>query len=122
MSLKRWLDENRLRAHKTTKDEIGEMLVKVQRDLDDASLSELSADRRFMIAYEGALTLATIPLYCTGYETHGQGHHWLTFKLLPEVMGKEYSELADYLDLCRTKRNVSTYDRVGQISQSEVDE
>jgi hypothetical protein len=116
------LDENRLRAHKTTKDEIGEMLVKVQRDLDDASLSELSADRRFMIAYEGALTLATIPLYCTGYETHGQGHHWLTFKLLPEVMGKEYSELADYLDLCRTKRNVSTYDRVGQISQSEVDE
>jgi hypothetical protein len=82
----------------------------------------LSMDRRFLIAYEGALTLATIPLSCAGYETYGKGHHWLTFRLLSEVMGGENSELAQYFDQCRTKRNVGTYDRGGQISQSEVDE
>ncbi|MDF1501142.1 MAG: hypothetical protein P1P76_11800 [Anaerolineales bacterium] len=75
-----------------------------------------------MIAYDGALTLATIPLYCAGYETYGKGHHWMTFKLLPELIGEEYSGLADYLDLCRIKRNVGTYDRGGQISKAEVEE
>ena len=94
----------------------------MQRDLDDASVSELSTDRRFLIAYEGALSLATIPLYCVGYETRGKGHHWLTFRLLPEIIGKEYSDLSQYFDQCRTKRNVGTYDRGGQISKSEVDE
>lgn len=94
----------------------------MQRDLNDASVPDLSIDRRFLIAYEGALTLATIPLYCVGYETYGKGHHWLTFRLLPEVMGGEYSDIGQYFDQCRTKRNIGTYDRGGQISVSEVDE
>ncbi len=37
-------------------------------------------------------------------------------------MGEEYADLALYFDQCRTKRNVGTYDRGGQISESEVDE
>jgi hypothetical protein len=122
MDFKRWLAEEQLRTHKTNKEEIRGLLEIVQRDLNDASVPDLSIDRRFLIAYEGALTLATIPLYCVGYETYGKGHHWLTFRLLPEVMGGEYSDLAQYFDQCRTKRNVGTYDRGGQISESEVDE
>lgn len=122
MNFKRWLAEDRLRAHKTNKEEILGLLEIVKRDLNDAAVSDLSTDRRFLIAYEGALTLATIPLYCAGYETYGQGHHWLTFRLLPEVMGGKYIDLAQYLDQCRTKRNTGTYDRGGQISESEVDE
>jgi hypothetical protein len=37
-------------------------------------------------------------------------------------MGEEHGDLAQYFDQCRIKRNVGTYDRGGQISQSEVDE
>ncbi|OGO15029.1 MAG: hypothetical protein A2Z14_03975 [Chloroflexi bacterium RBG_16_48_8] len=98
------------------------MLCIVTRDLKDAAVPGLSSDRCFFIAYEAGLTLATIPLYCYGYETHGRGHHWMTFLVLPEVMGSDIFELADYFELCRTKRNVGTYDRGGQISQSEVEE
>ena len=97
MDFKRWLAEERLRSHKTNKEEILGLLEIVQRDLNDAAVSDLSADRRFLITYEGALTLATIPLYCAGYETYGKGHHWLTFRLLPEVMGGKYFDLAQYL-------------------------
>ncbi len=122
MNFKKWLAEERLRTHKTSKEEIQGLLEIAKRDLNDASLQDLSTDRRFLIAYEGALTLATIPLYCAGYETYGRGHHWLTFRILPDVMGKEYSDLAEYFDQCRTKRNVGTYDRGGQISESEVNE
>jgi hypothetical protein len=122
MDFKRWLAEDRLRAHKTNRDEIQGLLEIVRRDVNDAAVPDLSFDRRFLIAYEGALTLSTIPLYCAGYETYGKGHHWLTFRLLPDVMGEKYTDLAQYFDQCRTKRNVGTYDRGGQISQSEVDE
>ena len=122
MNFDRWLKEDQLRKHKTNKKEIQELFEIVQRDLDDASVSGLSTDRRFLIAYEAALTLATIPLYCSGFETYGKGHHWLTFRLLPEVLGGEYSDMAHYFDQCRTKRNVGTYDRGGQITDSEVEE
>lgn len=122
MNFKKWLAEERLRTHRTSKEEIQGLLEIARRDLNDASVQDLSTDRRFLIAYEGALTLATIPLYCAGYETYGRGHHWLTFRILPDVMGEKYSDLADYFDQCRTKRNVGTYDRGGQISESEVEE
>jgi hypothetical protein len=122
MNFKKWLTEERLRTHKTSKEEVQGLLEIAKRDLIDASVQDLSTDRRFLIAYEGALTMATIPLYCAGYETYGRGHHWLTFRILPEVMGEIYSGLADYFDQCRTKRNVGTYDRGGQISESELDE
>jgi hypothetical protein len=92
------------------------------RDIEDAVVPGLSSDRRFFIAYEAALALATIPLYCSGYETHGQGHHWITFLVLPEVMGPDTHEFAAYFELCRTKRNIGTYDRGGQISQNETEE
>jgi hypothetical protein len=122
MSLKRLLAQGRLRNHKATQTEIHQLLNIADRDLADARVKGLSSDRRFLIAYEAALALATIPLYCSCYETHGQGHHWVTFQCLPEVMGADATEAAEYFDLCRTKRNLSAYDRSGQISQTESKE
>jgi len=122
MNLESLQAQDRLRPHKTSQEEILQMLRIAERDLEDATVTGLSSDRRFLIAYDAALTLATIPLYCSGYETHGAGHHWMTFLVLPDVMGPECRELADYFELCRTKRNVGTYDRGGQISQSEAEE
>jgi hypothetical protein len=122
MNLESLLAQGRLRPHSTIKAEIQEMLRIAMRDLEDAVVQGLSLDRRFFIAYEAALTLATIPLYCSGYETHGQGHHWITFLVLPEVMGSDTHELAVYFEHCRTKRNIGTYDRGGQISQNEAEE
>ncbi len=98
------------------------MLRLVDRDLADAQVPGLSSDRRFLIAYDVVLTLATIPLYAAGYETHGSGHHWATFQVLSDLMGREYSDLAAYFDSCRTKRNVGSYDRSGRISETEAKE
>lgn len=122
MNFKSLLAQGRLRPHSTNKEEIQEMLRIAMRDLDDASVQGLSADRRFLIAYDASLTLATIPLHCSGYETHGAGHHWMTFQVLPYVMGADLQELSEYFELCRTKRNVGTYDRGGQISEAEAEE
>jgi hypothetical protein len=122
MNLERLQAQGRLRGHKTNQTEIQQLLRLVDRDIADAQVKHLSEDRRFLIAYEAALALATIPLYCAGYETHGQGHHWTTFQCLPEIMGADVGETSEYFDLCRTKRNISAYDRSGQISQAEAEE
>jgi len=66
MDFKRWLAEGQLRTHKANKEEIQGLLEIALRDLNDAAIPSLSTDRRFLIAYEGALSLATIPLYCAG--------------------------------------------------------
>jgi hypothetical protein len=76
-----------------------------------------------MIAYEAVVALAAIPLYCAGYRTgEGAGHHQTTFLALPMAMGEEVRELAAYFDTCRTKRNVSAYDRARAVSDTEAKE
>jgi hypothetical protein len=98
------------------------MLQVADRDLSDAAVPGLSSDRLFIIAYEAAFTLASIPIRCAGYETHGQGHHWTTFQALPLAMGDDLQDLSDYFESCRNKRNIGAYDRSGGISRSEAAE
>ena len=60
--LNRLLAEGKLRSHRTSAREIADLLGVVDRDLADAAVQDVSADRRFAIAYEAALQLATITL------------------------------------------------------------
>jgi len=124
MSLKKWLSENKLSKHKTSQQEIQNLLKLVERDIQDAKVEALSNDRRFITAYNAALQLATCVLYTKGYRTKPSkgGHHWISFAVLPDIMGKRVSEYADYFDTCRVKRNVSDYTSVGEISQGETEE
>jgi len=73
MSLASLLEAGYLRPHSTSRSEVRAMFKLVERDLADAAVEGLSTDRHFLIAYEAALNLATIALYCAGYETHGKG-------------------------------------------------
>jgi hypothetical protein len=118
--LRRLLTEGKLRKHKTSAREIADLLGVIERDLADAAVKQLSADRRFAIAYEAALQLATITVYASGYETQGPGHHFNTFLALRETMGTTGQRYADYFDICRTKRATASYDRAGEISETEV--
>jgi hypothetical protein len=122
MTLDDLLAQGRLRRRSIRKEEIQGTLQVADRDLKDAVVPGLSSDRLFIIAYEAVLTLASIPIRCAGYETHGQGHHWTTFQAMPLTMGDELQDLSDYFESCRNKRNVSAYDRSGGISRSEASE
>lgn len=54
MSLKDLLAEGRLHTHVTNAAAVAELLAVVERDLADAAIPELSADRRFATAYNAA--------------------------------------------------------------------
>ena len=122
MSLNKWLGEGRLRIHKSSAQEVSELFRVVDRDIDDAHIRKLSADRRFTTSYNAALQLATIALRVSGYRSSGAGHHWVTFQMLPTIMGSEEQNRADYFDACRRKRNTADYDTAGEISDSEAAE
>lgn len=85
MTLRDLLAEGRFRPHKTSQKEVADLLQVVNRDLVDAAVTQLSADRRFAIAYNAALQLATIALHAAGYRAVGSAHHWVTFQVLPEI-------------------------------------
>ena len=54
MSLADWAKNGWLRPHKTSKEEIANLLEIVERDLKDASAKGLSDDWKFGIAYNAA--------------------------------------------------------------------
>lgn len=120
MNLKNLLAEGRIRSYQTTAREIQDLFRVVKRDLEDASIGQLSTDRRFATAYNAILQLATIVLYASGYRTAGAGHHWTTFQALTGIEGIGGQGRADYFDSCRIKRNLTDYDRVGEISDREA--
>lgn len=122
MNLEDLLNQGRLRHYKTSKKEIENLLAIAKRDIKDAKVQDLSSDRKFACAYNAVLQLATILLYCSGYEPEGTGHHFTVFQTMKIIMGDNYYKLADYFDSCRSKRNITDYDYVGAISDSEAQE
>ena len=122
MSLKRLLNQGRLTRHKTSRQEITNLINLARRDIKDAKLKGLSLDRKFACAYNAVLQLATILLYCKGYKSKGVGHHATVFEAMKEILGRDYYELADYFDSCRAKRNITDYGYAGGISEQETEE
>src|SRR6266404_5447299 len=111
MSLKKYVDDDKICRHNTSKQEIEHLLRIVDRDVTDASATSISADRRHTTAYNAALQLATIVLHASGYRAKSKvGHHWITITLIPELMGKDKLAQARYFNTCREKRNITDYD------------
>ncbi len=122
MSLKQWSDNGWLRPHRTSRQEIGNLLGIVHRDLKDAQSETLSADWRFGIAYNAALKLCSILLYAAGFRPTQNLAHYRTLQALPLILGSERKPDADYLGTCRAKRNTVEYDYVGGVTKADAEE
>ena len=120
MSLKELLAAGRLRPHKTGSQEIEKLFAVVDRDMKDARVAGLSADRRFTIAYNAVLQTSRALLAARGYRTSGQGHHAAAFLALRSLLPKEHRPLLDYFDDCRSKRNLAEYTGSGVTSEQEA--
>ena len=120
MSLQEFLDSGRLRRHKASAEEIRKLFEVVKRDLADAQVQGLSEDRCFTIAYNAALQASRAYLAAEGYRTAGQGHHHTVFQALRRLLDKEHHHVLDYLDDCRSKRNLAEYLGTEVTSEQEV--
>jgi uncharacterized protein (UPF0332 family) len=103
----------------TNRQQVASLFAIADRDLEDAS-QEISDDWKFGIAYNAALKLCTVLLYCEGYRPEKNLAHYRTLQAMPLILGTERQGDAEYLDKCRTKRNVTEYDSAGEISPEEA--
>ncbi len=124
MSWTNLLAARTVQAHATSRNEITNLRQIVKRDLNDAAIDALSADRRFATAYNAVLQLVKMAVACAGYRiTSGAGHHQKSFEAVKTAIGTvEAANLADYFDLCRRKRNDIDYDFAEVVTETEAEE
>ena len=69
-----------VQRQRTSKKELDDIRALVARDLADATVAGLSADRRFATAYNAALLAANMAIARAGYRvTAKTGHHKISF-------------------------------------------
>jgi hypothetical protein len=121
MTLQRWLLNDWLTPHKTSTQEISDLLALVDRDLADCQLSELSPDWRLNIAYNAALQAATAALAASGYRAGRESHHYRIIQSLAHTIDAPATLIAQF-DQFRKKRNLGGYERSGVSSDQEAKE
>jgi hypothetical protein len=122
MTLKQWAENGWLRSHRTSPEEVDNLLSMVHRDLADSQEERISADWRFGIAYNAALKLCTILLSVSGYRAERALQHYRTIQAMPLILGETRKEDAKYLDMCCIKRNMVEYDYVGGATDDDANE
>lgn len=121
MTLQDWLNNKWLKTHKTSPEEIKQLLEIAKRDLKDANVLTISLEWRLAMAYNASLIYANIALNASGYRTAGEGHHERLIESLKYTINPDPNLIAK-LQSFRKKRNISSYDMAGSVSEYEVDE
>ena len=121
MSLTNWRDNGWLVEHKTSLQEISDLLSVADRDLTDCESLGLSPDWQLSISYNAALQTATAALAAAGYRASRESHHFRIIQSLAHTIQAE-SNVINQFDKFRKKRNIGGYEAAGRISQQETDE
>ncbi len=121
MSLETWLANGWLTRQDAAPREIRDLIAAARADTRDAT-KDISPAWRFAIAYNAALRLGTAALAASGYRATRDQKHYRTIAALPLVLGPDTSELADFLDRCRTRRHDVTYESLTAVSDDEAEE
>ena len=121
MSLQSWLQNSWLVQHTTTAEEIANLLALSDRDLAACQVEQLPADWRFAIAYNAALQAATAALAAAGYRAARDNHHYRVIQSLEFTIAPS-RKMINAFDGFRKKRNISSYDLAGSVSDREADE
>ena len=121
MSLEDWQKFGWLKAHKTNRNEIAELLAVADRDLGASKTPGLHNDWGFNIAYNAALQIATAALAASGYQAERANHHYRVIDSLSLTLGTDAGSIKKF-DIFRKKRNISDYERTDTISASDVEE
>lgn len=117
------LHDERIRRHGVTRDDIVDSMTIAQARLGDAGTEGLSADGRFIFAYDAVRAAAEAVMAAEGFRpVAGVGHHETVFAFLAVAAGGRWERSARIFDQARVKRNAAQYDEWGLVTQTEADE
>jgi len=118
-TLENWVKYGWLVRHETGKQEIADLLAIADRDIQTARLPDLPADWRLSIAYNAALQSTNAALAASGYRAEKSAQHYRIIQTLEHTI-ELAADTIDRIDAFRKKRNVSSYDRSGSVSEGEA--
>src|SRR5262249_39967991 len=118
-SLKDWLKFGWLKEHRTSREEIADLLAVADRDLGACQTPGLHNDWRFNIAYNACLQLAKAALAIAGYKAERGNPHYRVIDSLSFTLGTDAATVRQF-DTFRKKRNISDYEQADTISDAEV--
>ena len=123
MSLESWHDSRLIVEHETSRQEIAELLEIVRTDLRDAHVEGLSPDRRLSCCYGALLTVARVALRASGYRVPKgtPSHHYYAIQSLQHTVGLD-TQVLRQIEAMGKKRATADYVRVGEVSESMVEE
>src|SRR5271170_2235401 len=120
MSWATLLTSNKVTLQPTSKAEMDSLRTIVARNLSDVAAPGLSADARFIMAYDAARTLSLMIVRAAGYRPRSVGGHYNTFLAL-EAADPAFAAQSAYFDGCRIKRNDCEYDFAGGVSNTDAE-
>ena len=120
MNWAKLLSDNRVTRIPSSKAELDNLRSIVTRSLKDVTAAGLSADARFVMAYDAARTLSLIIVRAEGYRPKSVGGHYNTFLAL-EAADPTFATLSAYFDGCRMKRNDCEYGFAGGVTDTDAD-
>ncbi len=112
--------DNKVAPEMPSKTELDNLRSIVARSMNDVAASGLSADARFVMAYDAARTLSLMVVRAAGYRPRAVGGHYNTFLAL-EAADAAFLRLSAYFDGCRQKRNRCEYDFAGGVSDTDAE-
>ncbi len=121
MSLKGWLNDGWVKPHRSSAQEINNLLGIADRDIIQSKLPGLDNDTRLTIAYNAALQCCAAALAAEGYRISREAHHFRLIQSLRFTLNLD-SPSIELLDNFRKKRNISDYERAGTVSEQEAAE
>lgn len=121
VSLRDWVQHGWLTEHLSSAEEINNLLAVADRDLRACEVPGLDSDWRFAIAYNAARQAATAALAAAGYRVTRESHHYRVIQSLEHTV-KADPKLIHQLDVFRKKRNLSSYEVGGTVSDKEAEE
>jgi hypothetical protein len=121
MGLQDWLRSGWLTEHRTSGQEMADLVGVIDRDTAQCQVAGLSPDWQLNIAYNAALQVATAALAAAGYRPSREAQHYRVIESLAYTMNVDAQRIAQ-LQGYRKKRNISDYERAGGVSQQEANE
>jgi hypothetical protein len=103
-----------------SKAELDNLRSIVARSMKDVAAPGLSADARFVMAYDAARTLSLMIVRAAGYRPRSVGGHYNTFLAL-EAADASFEKMSAYFDGCRLKRNGCEYDFAGGVTDTDAE-
>ena len=123
MSLTDWLNHGFIVGHRTDRQEIRDLLVMVDRDLEESEVGTHSPGWKLSIAYNAVAQAAKAALAATGYRIpkSNRSHHYYTIQSLRFTLNADSVTILK-LAAVQKKRNISEYERTGTVSDREAED